>query len=57
MFGGFDGEGYDSYGYSSFDSDGNYVGIGNGIDRAGCDEDDYLSLQDLDPYERATYYD
>jgi len=28
--------------YSSFDKDGNYVGSGSGVDRAGYTEDDYL---------------
>lgn len=42
MFGGYDSEGFDSYGYSAFDADGEYVGIGNGIDRYGYTEDDYL---------------
>lgn len=38
----YDHEGYDSYGYSAYDEDGKYVGIGNGIDRHGWTEDDYL---------------
>lgn len=38
----YDDEGFDSYGYSSFDMDGVYVGVGNGIDRYGYTEDDYL---------------
>lgn len=42
MFDGYDSEGFDSYGYSAFDIDGNYVGIGNGIDRFGYTEMDYL---------------
>ena len=42
MFGNYDSEGFDSYGYSAFDADGEYVGIGNGIDRYGYTEDDYL---------------
>lgn len=41
MFDGYDSEGFDSYGYSAFDLNGNYIGIGNGIDRAGHTEDDY----------------
>jgi hypothetical protein len=57
MIGYYDSEGYDSYGYSSFDSDGNYVGNQAGIDRAGYTENDYLTLQDLDTHGRATYYD
>jgi hypothetical protein len=50
MFGDYDDEGFDSYGYSAFDLDGNYVGIGNGIDRYGYTEMDYLTRGDL-------YYD
>jgi hypothetical protein len=56
MFGDFDSEGYDSYGYSCFDVNKNYVGSGAGIDREGWSEMDYLQLNDLDPAERATYY-
>lgn len=42
----YDQEGYDSYGYSAFDSDGNYVGIGDGVDRWGYTEMDYLLMSD-----------
>ena len=42
MFDNYDDEGFDSYGYSAFDADGNYVGIGNGIDRYGYTEMEYL---------------
>jgi hypothetical protein len=42
MFENYDGEGYDSYGYSAFDADGEYVGIGDGVDRCGYTEMDYL---------------
>lgn len=42
MFDNYDSEGFDSYGYSAFDLDGNYVGDGNGIDRYGYTEMDYL---------------
>jgi hypothetical protein len=41
MFGNYDEEGYDYYGYSAF-AGGNYIGIGQGIDRAGYTENDYL---------------
>lgn len=44
MFGNYDREGFDSYGYSSFDAEGNYVGIGNGVDRNGYTEMEYLSM-------------
>jgi len=57
MFGNYDEEGYDMYGYSCFDADSNYVGSGDGIDRAGFTEYDYLTLVDLSPYEREHYYD
>lgn len=43
MFGGYDDEGFDMYGYSAFDKTGKYVGIGEGIDRAGYTELDYLT--------------
>lgn len=46
MFGNYDNEGYDSYGYSAFDTDGNYVGIGNGVDRNGYIEYEYLCMSD-----------
>lgn len=46
MFDSYDEEGYDSYGYSCFDVDGNYVGSGRGVDRAGYTEDDYLVGRD-----------
>lgn len=45
-FGNYDSEGFDSYGYSAYDSDGKYVGIGNGIDRKGYTEWDYLVMTD-----------
>lgn len=53
----YDSEGYDSYGYSCFDADGEYVGSLKGIDRDGWTEMDYLLLNDLSEYERETYYD
>lgn len=46
MFANYDGEGFDSYGYSAFDSDGNYVGIGDGVDRNGYTEYEYLCMSD-----------
>lgn len=42
MLANYDPEGYDSYGYSAFDVNGDYVGIGQGVDRDGMTEDDYL---------------
>ena len=49
LYGGwYDENGYDSYGYSAFDSNGNYVGHGNGVDRWGYTEMDYLSMSDDD---------
>ena len=56
MFGGCDEEGYDSYGYSSFDQNGNYVGHGRGVDREGYTELDYLTLQDIPEEHRGSYY-
>lgn len=48
MFGNYDSQGFDSYGYSCFDADGTYVGIGDGIDRLGNTENDYLCMSDED---------
>lgn len=45
-FGNYDENGYDSYGYSAFDADGNYVGCGDGVDRLGYTEWDYLAMSD-----------
>ena len=45
-FGNYDSEGFDSYGYSAFDKDGAYLGIGLGVDRLGYTEDDYLGMSD-----------
>jgi len=42
----YDSEGFDSYGYSCFNLDGQYVGIGYGIDRLGKTENDYLLMSD-----------
>lgn len=46
MFVNYDDEGYDSYGYSAFDSDGFYMGIGGGVDRNGYTEHEYLCMSD-----------
>ncbi len=54
-FGNYDAEGFDSYGYSAFDSDGNYIGIGEGIDRWGYTEWDYLAMSD-DEFEDICMY-
>ena len=43
MFADYDADGYDSYGYSAFDADGNYVSTG-GVDRNGYTEMDYLTM-------------
>ena len=45
-FANYDENGYDSYGYSAFDADGNYVGAGDGVDRWGYTEWDYLATSD-----------
>lgn len=42
MYPDYDDEGFDSYGYSAFDTNGNYVGHGSGIDRLGYTEMEYL---------------
>lgn len=46
MYDGYDSEGFDCYGYSGFDIDGNAVDIGQGIDRYGYTENEYLSMTD-----------
>lgn len=45
-FGNYDEWGYDSYGYSAWLEDGTFVGIGQGIDRLGYTEDDYITMSD-----------
>ena len=40
----YDSEGFDSYGYSAFDAEGQYVGIGSGIDRYGYTEHEYMEM-------------
>lgn len=42
----YDRDGYDRYGYSGFDCNGNYVGCGNGVDRNGYTEMDYLTMSE-----------
>lgn len=54
MFADYDSQGFDSYGYSAFDIDGNYVGIGSGIDRYGRTEYEYLCM-DPDDYDDVQY--
>lgn len=46
MFGNYDSEGFDSYGYSTFELDGTYAGIGSGVDRYGYTENQYISMTD-----------
>jgi hypothetical protein len=43
MLDSYDDEGFDGYGYSAFDDNGNFVGHGDGIDRYGYTEMDYLT--------------
>lgn len=45
-FGNYDKDGFDSYGYSAYDADGKYVGIGDGVDRTGYTEMEYLCMSD-----------
>lgn len=47
-FGDYDKDGYDRYGYSAFNQDGKYIGLGSGIDRWGYTEMDYLQMDDDD---------
>lgn len=44
----YDQDGYDSYGYSAYDENGNYVGVGNGVDKYGNTEDDYQLSNEYD---------
>lgn len=46
MFTNYDSEGFDYYGYSAFDTNGDYVGIGNRVDRLGYTKIDYLSMSE-----------
>jgi hypothetical protein len=46
MFAQYDSEGFDRYGYSAFDADGTFVGTGNGVDRNGYTEYEYLTMSD-----------
>ena len=46
-FANYDHEGFDFYGYSAYDSDGKFVGVGNGVDKFGYTEDDYMCNQEL----------
>lgn len=42
----FDPEGYDMYGYSSYDRDGRFIGISDGVDRNGITEYEYMCMTD-----------
>lgn len=46
MFGDYDDEGFDRYGYSCFSAEGKYEGMGAGVDRLGKTELDYLRMSD-----------
>ena len=48
MFADYDSQGFDSYGYSCFDRNGNYTGVGTGIDRMGYTENEYLQMTQED---------
>ena len=54
MFGDYDNEGFDSYGYSAFNAQGEYVGGGSGVDRNGYTEMDYLCM-DADDFDNGNY--
>lgn len=43
---GFGADGFDMYGYSSYDETGKFVGDGEGIDRNGYTSDDYMMSDD-----------
>jgi hypothetical protein len=45
-FGNYDAEGFDTYGYSAWYEDGTYAGLGEGIDRGGYTEDQYMAMTD-----------
>lgn len=45
-FANYDLDGFDSYGYSAFDKNNNFVGGGNGVDKAGYTELDYMGMAD-----------
>lgn len=47
-FANYDKDGYDTYGYSAFDANGNYVGEQRGVDRWGYTEDEYLCMSEDD---------
>ena len=53
---GFDKDGCDSYGYTCYDKAGVYVGDGQGVDRAGWTESDYLHLRDIPAEHRDSFY-
>jgi hypothetical protein len=44
MFDNYDSEGFDRYGYSCFNAEGQYVGIGQGVDRQGYTEMEYMVM-------------
>jgi hypothetical protein len=50
MFANYDSDGYDSYGYSAYDEYKNFDGVGNGVDRNGYTEYDYLDMTDDEFY-------
>lgn len=45
-FGDYDEDGFDMYGYSAYDAAGTFVGAGNGVDRNGITEMEYLAMSD-----------
>jgi len=51
----YDANGYDRYGYSGLDANSNYVGIGEGIDRWGYTEMEYLIMDD-EEFENVVIY-
>lgn len=55
MTDGHDKDGYDSYGYSAYDPDGNYIGLGCGVDKWGYTESDYDAMYE-DDFERTVLF-
>jgi len=51
----YDDEGFDRYGYSAFDENGEFIGHGQGIDRLGYTEFEYMCMSD-DRFEDISRY-
>jgi hypothetical protein len=53
-FADYDEDGFDRYGYSAYNRDGDFVGFGGGVDRLGYSEMDYLSMS-AEEFDRSYY--